>query len=262
MAYRDGLSQEKGVIYRRSHPVPADQDDAHFAEDKMRSVLEIKGLSKEYTSGIFPFRAKDPVTALDNIDLDIDSPGEVVRISGPNGSGKTTLLKCISGIILPTRGTVRVLEKDIRKNHNDVIRNIGLLTDQERSFYWRLSGRENMRFFGGLHGLDKPTTDERIRSLADRLQIEDLVDEPFSGYSTGIRQRFSIMRALLHRPRLLLLDEPLRSLDRSSSERLSSLVLELSREDGVTVIYTTHEQNPGGMPSSRHLRMDKGRVIA
>ncbi|MFC1548575.1 ABC transporter ATP-binding protein [Candidatus Omnitrophota bacterium] len=229
----------------------------------MNNVLEIHALTKVFWRDKLssPFTRGNPqITALDGIDLVIETPGDMVRVSGPNGSGKTTLLKCISGLLIPTRGSIRIFEKDAQTF--DLKKRIGMLTDQERSFYWRLSGRNNIRFFAGLYGMDRRETDDRMQRLADTLDISPLLDTPFSQYSTGIRQRFSIMRAFIHEPSLLLLDEPQRSLDQTARERLWHLLDDLSSKKGVTVIYTTHESDATKLKESRHLRLDKGRVVS
>ena len=182
----------------------------------MSSALQIDNLTK-----VFP-----PVTALDNIALSIDS-GEIINISGPNGSGKTTFLKCMAGLITPTYGTVKIFGEDLHTRAYRFKKLIGMSTDQERSFYWRLSGRNNLKFFAGLFGIDSYQINKKIDSLAEVFGVTSWLDLSFSRYSTGIRQRFSLIRALVHEPKVLLLDEPYKSLDEEARNNLQGLLCEL-----------------------------------
>jgi ABC-2 type transport system ATP-binding protein len=218
----------------------------------MNSVLNINSLTKLFPGQAYP--------ALDKIDLSIDATGEIVSISGPNGSGKTTLLKCIAGLVAPTSGKISILGVDTGSDTYKTKKSIGMSTDQERSFYWRLSGRENIRFFAGLHGISKRDVDKKLESLAEILNVTEYLDLPFSRYSTGIRQRFSIIRALIHEPELLLLDEPHRSLDEKTRKNLKNLLSKLSQKKGTTIIYTTPEKDTIETENTRRMSIDKGKI--
>lgn len=179
------------------------------------------------------------VRALEGVTLDID-PGEVFGIIGPNGAGKTTLLKVLSTLILPSRGSARVNGSDLIRGAEAVRRSVAIATGEERGFYWRLTGTENLEFFAGLRGFGP--REARLRA-AQALELVDLLPragEPVMRYTTGMRQRLSLARALLARPRVLLLDEPTRSLDPMAVQGVQMLVRRLAVDDRVTVMIATH----------------------
>jgi ABC-type multidrug transport system ATPase subunit len=216
----------------------------------MNKVLQIDNLTK-----IFP-----RVTALDRINLSIGAPGEILSISGPNGSGKTTFLKCLAGLIKPTCGNIKIYGLDACKASYETKKFVGLSTDQERSFYWRLSGKENLKFFAGLFEMNNRRIIRKIHDLAEAFGVTSWLDLPFSRYSTGIRQRFSLMRALVHEPKLLLLDEPCRSLDESARSKLYNLFGELSGKRNVTIIVTNPENYAAVVENAKKLSIDKGKI--
>ena len=137
--------------------------------------------------------------------------GEVVLLLGQNGAGKSTLLRMIAGLIEPSRGEIRIGGRVQRGRSGALLCDIGWCSSDERSFYPRLSGRENLRLFAALHGLDRGTADARIDVMS--FGLARVLERPFQTCSTGERQKLNLLRALLHEPRLLLLDEPARSLD-------------------------------------------------
>lgn len=167
-------------------------------------------------------------------------PGEIVALIGPNGAGKTTLLKILATLILPTSGTAYIQGCDVTKNETLIKRNIGLVTGDERSFYWRLSARQNLEFFASLYNLTRKQTKERLIVLFDLFNIEN-PDKRFQEYSAGLRQRFALIRSLLNDAGLLLMDEPTKSLDPNSSKNLRGFIKdELVQRLGKTVLFTTH----------------------
>lgn len=228
----------------------------------MNKVLQVHDLSKVFPGSFLPWEKKNSVRALDKVSFSIEDPGEIISVSGPNGSGKTTLLKCISGILSPTRGSISMFGKDFRAHSHELKKYIGTSTDQERSFYWRLSGRDNIRFFAGLFGMKTEVLDGRIEDLADKLDVKCWLDKSFSQYSTGIRQRFSLMRALVHGPKLLLLDEPYRSLDAAAREELGELLKTLSTASATTIILTTHRSHVPGIEGVRRILLEKGQRVS
>jgi ABC-2 type transport system ATP-binding protein len=143
-----------------------------------------------------------------------------------------------------------------------VKRSIGFMTSDERSFYWRLTGRENLEFFGRLYGLSAGEARRVSASLLGIIEMEPLADRPFMGYSTGMKQRLAIARALLHDPPVLCLDEPTRSLDPIAAKHLRRFVLErLSRERGKTVLLATHNLQEAEELCGRLVVLDRGRVL-
>jgi ABC-2 type transport system ATP-binding protein len=218
----------------------------------MNALLQINDLTK-----IFPGQASP---ALEGINFSVEKAGEIINVSGPNGSGKTTLLKCIAGLVAPTHGTIEIFGETLSPNSHNFKKHIGMSTDQERSFYWRLSGKENIRFFTGLFGISAGKIDKKLQVLSEVFSVGSWLDKPFSQYSTGIRQRFSIIRALAHEPKLLLLDEPCRSLDGTSRNSLWHLLSRLSSEKGVTIIYTTPETYSPEIENTKSLFIEKGKI--
>ena len=160
---------------------------------------------------------------------------------GPNGAGKTTLIKILSSLVLPTSGKAIVNGFDVTTNHKSVRKSIGLVVSDERSFYWRLSGRQNLRFFATLNNLSKAIYESRIESILKLLNLQKEANDTFKNYSTGTRQKFAIARGLLTNPKVLIMDEPTRSLDRSTCQDLKKLIKEkIVGEEKNTVLLTTH----------------------
>ena len=230
----------------------------------MKNIIEIQKLSKTFFPGIFqyemPWQKTPPRKALDDLDLVISKKGQIILLQGANGSGKSTLLRCISGSIIPTSGKIHINGIDISRKINSIKPFIGISTDQERSFYWRLSGRDNLAFFAGLHSIGKQTLEKAIDHYGSILDIPQWLDIPFSKYSTGIRQRFSILRALIHKPVILLFDEPYKSLDKGSIINLNTIFNELAN-DGHTIIFSSHENNNNLLVSTKILTIKNGKLI-
>jgi len=209
-------------------------------------AIDASGIEKTFTKKKsigellrHPLRPAERVQALKGVDLQIRQ-GEIFGLLGPNGAGKTTLLKVLSCLILPDKGRVRILGIDT-VHETQVKRLLGLVHSDERSFYWRLSARENLRFFARLYDLSGSAIDSRIDELLERVDMTEPADRPFSGYSSGMKQRVAIARALLHDPPILLMDEPTRSLDPVTAQKLRDYVLEkLKRRDGKTILLATH----------------------
>jgi ABC-2 type transport system ATP-binding protein len=209
-------------------------------------AIEGSGLEKSFAKKrtlrellAHPFQTPARVRALGGVDLRV-ATGEIFGLLGPNGAGKTTLVKILSCLVLPDRGRALVAGIDVTQE-NRVKPRIGLVHSDERSFYWRLTGRENMRFFARLYDLPGARIDARIDELLRRVDLVEAADRRFSGYSSGMKQRLAIARALLHDPPILLMDEPTRSLDPASALALRAFVKdELKRRDGKTILLATH----------------------
>ncbi len=209
-------------------------------------AIEGRGLEKTFVKkrGLLelirhPFGKPEVVHALRGVDLRV-AEGEIFALLGPNGAGKTTLLKILSSLVLPDEGTARVAGHDTI-HENLVKRRLGLVNSDERSFYWRLTARQNLRFFARLYDVPGKRIDSRIDELLERVDMIEAADRPFSGYSSGMKQRIAIARALLHDPPILLMDEPTSSLDPASARALRRFVLdELNRRDGKTVVLASH----------------------
>lgn len=201
------------------------------------------------------------ILAVDSVNLQIKQ-GELFVLMGSNGAGKTTLIKITAGLILPTQGTAIVNGYDIVRNEIDVKKCIGLATGEERSFYWRLTGRENMEFFAALHDIKRKNAKKKIDDLMELLNIKD-PDRRFQEYSTGMRQRFSIARSLLNDPKIVFMDEPTKNLDPLSAESIRLFIRkELVENRKKTVIFCTHNLPEAVMLGDRIAIMDNGKVKA
>ena len=181
--------------------------------------------------------SRDPVPVLHDVSLEV-GPGEIVGLVGPNGAGKTTLIKIISTLLTPTAGRVGVDRFDTVSQPLEVRRRVGLVLADDRSLYWRMTGHDNLRFFAAMHGLPRQAGRQRSGELMARVGLEHR-DKLVFGYSSGMRARLSIARALLHRPPLLLLDEPTRALDPLASADVGELLRELALE-GVSSLLSSH----------------------
>lgn len=177
-------------------------------------------------------------TALHNVTFSV-GPGKVLVLLGPNGSGKTTLLKLVSTMLLPDRGRVLVHAADTVHDADRVRRSMGIAVANERSFFPRLSGRENLEFFATLEDVTRATRSERIAYVLDSVGLSDAGSVQVMKFSSGMYQRLGIARALLKQPSVLLLDEPTRSLDPKGAPQLWQLVRDLA-DRGCSVVMATH----------------------
>jgi len=206
-------------------------------------------------------RGPDVVEALRGVSLRVYA-GEIFGLVGRNGQGKTTLIKTSCGLIEPSAGRVRVFGHDTVRSLREVKRRVGLVSADERSFYFRLSGRENLTFFARLQGLSGPEIDARTAALSETFELSPVLDRPFQEYSSGNKQRLAIVRALLPDPPLLLLDEPTRSLDPISAEGLRrALRAWAGAGRDKTVLITTHNLSEIEQLCQRVAILSRGRVI-
>ncbi len=205
--------------------------------------------------------AERSVTAVDEVTLDVRA-GELYGLLGPNGAGKTTLIRLLCTMIVPSSGRGNIFGIDLSQS-NQIRQVIGMASGDERSFYWRLTGRHNLEFFGVLCGLSEQQSRHRAGELLEKVDLASHADRPFRTYSSGQKQRLSIARALLHHPRLLFLDEPTRSLDPTATMRLHEFIeQDLLRAEGMTILLTTHRLDEAARLSQRIGIMDGGRLQA
>ena len=199
--------------------------------------------------------------ALSDVSLDVQ-PGEILGIVGPNGAGKTVLLKLIATLSEPTRGHVRVFGHDSVRFGRVIRRRVGMATCDERSFYWRLTSRQNLTFFAKLCGHPRSDARRRVDELFELFDLASLQDRPYRTLSTGNRQRLAIARALLLDPTLLLLDEPTNSLDPIAAARLRELIRDRIAPDGDrAILITSHNLEEVQDLSTRIAILDRGRIL-
>ena len=190
-------------------------------------------------------------------------PGEVFTVMGPTGAGKTTLFKMILALLMPDRGRVEVWGRPVVGMGNEVKRRVGLVVSDERSFYWRLTGRENLLFFAAMHNLFGAAGAREVQRVLEQVGLTDVQDERFTGYSAGMRQKLAIARGLLHDPEMLVLDEPTRSLDPAAQLKLARFITgRLAGELERTVLVATHDLSLVERIGRRVLLLHDGRVRA
>ncbi len=232
----------------------------------MGYMIEGRGLEKTFVARrslrdvlLHPLQRAERIHALRGVDISVE-PGEIFALLGPNGAGKTTLLKILSCLVLPDSGTALVHGFDT-VDENEVKRRIGLVHSDERSFYWRLSARENLRFFARLYDVPSRMIETRINELLTHVGMAQSADRPFSGYSSGMKQRIAFARALLHDPPILLMDEPTRSLDPAAGLLLRQYIKEeLNQGAGKTILLATHNLREAEALADRIAILVKGTV--
>lgn len=198
--------------------------------------LELKNLLS------FNLKKTSHVKALDNISFDING-SSLIGILGENGAGKTTLLRLLSGLLTPDSGEISIFGLNPTESLLEIKKRTGLLLNQDRSFYWRLTAKENIHFFAAMYNLDKRLLQERLDRLFEVLGITKIIYEKrFDSLSSGMMKKFGIIRALLHNPDIVLLDEPTKNLDYESSKKFNVFVRDyLVKEQGKIVFYVSHD---------------------
>ena len=214
-------------------------------------AIEVDGLVREFKQG--------PL-AVDGIDL-VVSPGEIYGFLGPNGAGKSTTVLMLTTLLPPTAGTARVAGHDIVQDGPAVRATIGAAL-QEAALDPLLTGSDHMRLQTTLQGLPKAERRVRGDELIERVGLADAADRKVGGYSGGMKWRLDLALALVHRPRLLFLDEPTTGLDPSSRADMWNEVARLAREDGVTVFLTTQYLEEADVLADRVAIIDHGRIVA
>ena len=199
-------------------------------------------------------------TAVDGVDIQIQR-GEIFGLLGPNGAGKSTTIRMLCTLLEPTSGIAYVNGYDIVKSANDVRRSLGTVLAGERSIYWKLTGRENLEYFAALYHIPSAIAKNRVEELIERMELKDRANELVEKYSTGMRQRVAIAKALLARPPILLLDEPTLGLDPQAARNLRELIAQLKLE-GHTILLTTHYMEEADLLSDRIGIIDTGKIIA
>lgn len=198
--------------------------------------------------------------AVNDVELRIKQQ-EIVALTGENGAGKTTLIKLLSCLIYPTGGTAQVAGYDILRQEYSVRSLVGLVPGDERSFYWRLTGRQNLEFFASLYGVSRQEASSRIGFLSSLLNLENELNRRFLSYSAGARQKLAIIRALIHKPRVLLMDEPFKNLDQATIKAVQQYIRSgMVSACGSTVLYATHSLLEVNGFSTMLIEMRKGAV--
>ncbi|MGC9074983.1 MAG: ABC transporter ATP-binding protein [Candidatus Bipolaricaulaceae bacterium] len=227
-------------------------------------MIELRGVAKTYVVrervGIFRPSLRREIPALQGIDLQVHQ-GEFVGLLGPNGAGKTTLLKIVATLLLPTRGEVRVNGLDALRYPGKVRPLLGVVLAGERTLYWKLTARENLLLFAGLYNLPRKRARKRADELLELVGLSEFADVTVEKFSTGMRKRLAIAKALVHQPPVLILDEPTAGLDPHGVEEVWR-VLQALREEGTTILMATHNMLEAERIPTRLLIIDAGKILA
>ncbi|MCW4016352.1 MAG: ABC transporter ATP-binding protein [Candidatus Bathyarchaeota archaeon] len=238
----------------------------------IQTVNLTKRFAKKRHRGVFGFLRRNQLdrdviekngvtVALNKVNIKI-CPGELFGLLGPNGSGKTTMIKCLSTILIPDEGTVRVNGFDAQKETSMVRASLGMVVGGERTLYWKLTARDNLMYFASLYKMQRAHAKRRVDELLEMFHLSDRADERLEDYSTGMRQKVTIARALLHDPPILLLDEPTLGLDPGFSRQIRRQIRELSEKHGKTVLLTTHYMDEADQLCDRVAFINSGNIVA
>src|ERR1043166_4593001 len=213
-------------------------------------VIQISSLSRR-------FGAK---TAVDQLTFDVQ-PGEIFGFLGHNGAGKTTTVRLLNGVLEPTSGEARVLGLNPQTEGPALRARTGVLTETP-SLDERLTARDNLSIYADLYNIPRSKVARRVHSLLTEFELADRADEKVGGYSKGMKQRLALARALLHRPKVLFLDEPTTGLDPVASRHVNNLVENLARREGCTVFLCTHNLVEAQKLCDRVAVMEQGCLVA
>ena len=215
-------------------------------------MIRVDGLRKS-------FGKKGDVQAVRDVAL-LAPDGEITGLLGPNGAGKTTLLRMLATLILPDAGTASIDGLDVVRDRYAVREGIGVLSDA-RGLYPRLTARENIRYYGALHGMAGAALEARIEQLIGTLGLTSIADRRAQGFSQGEKMKVAIARALVHDPRTILLDEPTNGLDIMSVRALRAQLRDL-RAEGKCILFSSHVMQEVAALCDRIVILGQGRVVA
>jgi ABC-2 type transport system ATP-binding protein len=228
----------------------ADYNQAEAKETlDSEAMIEVRDLTKNFNG----------FTAVDHVTFDVKE-SEVFGLLGPNGAGKTTIIRMLSTLTRPTAGTARIGGYDIVKRDNKVRQLIGLVSEK-MIMYDRLTAEENLRFFGKLYNLPTKVLNQRIDEQLELVQLSKWKNAKVGTFSTGMRQRMNVIRALLNMPKVLFLDEPTLGLDPQSTVEVREFVKKINRENKTTIILTTHMMNEADILCDRIGIIDHGKIV-
>ncbi|MGH7969650.1 MAG: ABC transporter ATP-binding protein [Limisphaerales bacterium] len=211
-------------------------------------MIRVQSLSKRFGE----------VRAVDSISFEV-LPGELFGFLGPNGAGKTTTISMVSGLLRPDEGTVTIGELNLWERPRDAKRLLGLVP-QEVALYEEFNARENLFFWGGLYGLSRSELKRNVEEILTRVGLADRAREPVSRFSGGMKRRLNLAIGLVHRPKVLLLDEPTVGIDPQGRNAILEIIRAIARE-GTTILFTTHHLEEAEKLCDRIAIMDHGKIL-
>lgn len=212
-------------------------------------MIEVNALSKSF----------GPVQAVQDVSFSAPN-GKITGLLGPNGAGKSTTMRVIAGILEPDRGTAVIDGHDVIQNRVEAQRRIGVLPDK-RGLYHRLTARENIRYYGRLHGVTGEALERRVDELIDLLDMEEIAERRTEGFSTGQQVKVAIARALVHDPPNMMLDEPTTGLDVMSTRVMRTMIRRL-RDAGYTILFSSHIMQEVAALCDHIIIIANGRIVA
>ena len=212
-------------------------------------AIETHGLTKTFGS----------FTAVDHVDLAVRK-GEIYGFLGPNGAGKSTTIRMLCTLLKPSSGTAKVAGFNIDSEANEVRKRIGLVSEK-LIMYTRLTAEQNLMFFGKLYGIDEAELKSKVEELLDMVKLTPFKDRSVGGFSSGMRQRMNVIRALIHDPEIIFLDEPTTALDPQSTKFVRDTIRDL-KNGGHTIILTTHIMEEADELSDTISIIDHGKIMA
>jgi len=213
-------------------------------------MIQVKNLTKMFNNFV----------AVDSISFDVKK-GEIFGLLGPNGAGKSTIIRMLCTLSRPTKGTATIGGYDIVKNDTEVRKLVGIVSEK-MIMYNRLTARENLFFFGNLFNIPRNVLNKRIDDLLELVQLTKWKNSQVGTFSSGMRQRMNVIRALLNMPQVLFLDEPTLGLDPQSTAEIREFIKKINRENETTILITTHMMGEADLLCDRIGIIDHGKIVA
>ena len=217
-----------------------------------------KGMAGSIKAILYPQR--EEIQAVNGVSFQVEE-GEMLAFIGPNGAGKSTTIKMLTGILYPDGGRVEVLGIDPTKKRKQLAYQIGTVFGQKEQLWTHLTPYDNFRFFGAIYDLLEKETEARIEELAQRFELETFIDTPVRNLSLGQRIRCEIVASLIHKPKVLFLDEPTIGLDPVVKENIRSLIMQMNREEHTTIFLTSHDVGDIEKLCRRIIIVNAGRIV-
>ncbi|HYF82459.1 MAG TPA: ABC transporter ATP-binding protein [Clostridia bacterium] len=223
-------------------------------------AINVDNITRKYKSTNIWGQLKSEHIAVDNVSFDIKK-GELFGLLGPNGAGKTTIIKMLTTLLLPTSGTAHIMNYDIRKDMQRIRAIINFTFGGDRGLYWRLSARDNLRYFADLYNVERGIADKRINEILELIGMTKWADDRVENYSKGMKQRLHIGKVLINNPDIIFFDEPTLGLDPVGAKDLRKIIVDLLELDK-TILLTTHYMFEADMLCNRVAIINHGKIIA
>ena len=202
----------------------------------------------------------EEIQAVNGVSFQVEE-GEILAFIGPNGAGKSTTIKMLTGILYPDGGRAEILGIDPTKQRRQLAYQIGTVFGQKEQLWTHLTPYDNFRFFGAIYDLSEKETEARIEELAQRFELGDFIDTPVRNLSLGQRIRCEIVASLIHKPKVLFLDEPTIGLDPVVKENIRSLIMQMNREEHTTIFLTSHDVGDIEKLCRRIIIVNAGQIV-